>query len=253
MLTKGYPMFYSPNKLNVRWLGGAFKHDYVLLPERCQMENGANNFYKSIFSQVFDEIVDLDTIQGNNRLIQKLVEKGIVPKKALSPKIAFVGERRIKPEENNLLEEINLILKNENVIKAIEQNLYLKINSVQAMFFEIKKEGAYISTGIFDSDRKPITDDFISNLEKREESNEVSLYKKHDVLLGLRKDHPLIHQLTQSENPQKAYFALTYIAHELAFCQRLLVPHSSFFHFAKEKLAADLRKALIEHLFNQVA
>jgi hypothetical protein len=253
MLSKGYPMFYSPNKLNVRWLGGAFKHDYVVLPERCQVENSAGNFYKSIFSQAFDEIVDLDTIQGNNKLIQKLVEKGIVPKKALSPKIAFVGERRIKQEEHSLLEEINFILKKEEVVKAIEQNLYLKINSVQAMFFEIKKEGAYISTGIFDINKRPITDDYITNLEKRDESNEVSFYRKHDVLLGLRKDHPLIQQLTQSENPQKAYFALTYIAHELVFCQRLLVPHSSFFHFTKEKLAADLRKALIEHLFNEVA
>ena len=253
MLTKDYPLFYSPNQLNVRWLGGAFKHDFVLLPERCQMENGANNFYKSIFSSVFDEIVDLDIIQGNNVLIQELVKKGIVQKNALSPKINFIGERRISAMENKLLEEINIILKNKMVIRAIEENLYLQLHSVQAVFFEIQKEGAYISTGIFDRNRQPISDDFISNLEKKESNSEVSLQHSQHVLLGLRKDHPLIQQLVFSKNEHKAYFALTYIAHELAFCQKLLVPHSSFFHFTKEKLAADLRKALMENLFNQAA
>jgi hypothetical protein len=186
-------------------------------------------------------------------MIQSLVEKGIVSPDSLSPKVEFVGEKRISNTENLFLEEINQILKNEEIIKAIEDNLYLSINSIKAVFFEIQKEGAYISTGIFDQSMAPVTDNYISNFERKEKSGENAHIQNADVLLGLRKDHPLIQQLISSENSHKAYFALTYIAHELAFCQRLLVPYSSFFHFTKEKLASEMRKALMNSLFKKAA
>jgi hypothetical protein len=252
-LTPGLPLFYSPNKTNIRWLGGAFKHDFVILPERCQMENGADNFYHTLFSDVFEEIVDLDRIQGNNKMIEKLVKKGIVSQEALSPKIEFVGEKRLSGKETSLLHEINQLLKNKEITEVIEKNLYFSVRSITAIFFEIQQEGAYISTGIFNQDMNPISEDFISNLEKKEEGEAAVPFNSVDILLGLRKDHPLIQQLCESDKKHRSYFALTYIAHELAFCQRLLVPYSSFFHFTKEKLAAGMRKALMNNLLEKAA
>jgi hypothetical protein len=253
MLSTGLPFFYSPNKINTRWLGGAFKHDYVVLPERCHLENGARDFYKSMFTSVFDDIVDLDRIQGNNKMIESLVERGIVSPETLSPKVDFVGEKRISNAENMFLEEINQILKNPEIINAIEENLYLSVSSIKAIFFEIQNEGAYISTGIFDQNMAPVKDNYISNFERKDKTDENIHIQNANVLLGLRKDHPLIRQLISSDNSHKAYFALTYIAHELAFCQRLLVPYSSFFHFTREKLASDMRKALMISLFKRAA
>jgi hypothetical protein len=253
MLTPGLPLFYSPNRTNVQWLGGAFKHDFVLLPERCHLGNGAGGFYQTLLSSVFDEVIDLDTIQGNNVLIKKLVERGIVSSDTLSPKVDFVGQKHTSSAENQFLEEINQILKDEEVIQVIEQNLYLSISSIKAIFFEIKSEGAYISTGIFDKNLVPVTENFISNLERKDPQAETFQTSRVEVLLGLRKDHPLIQQLIRVSNKHKTYFALTYIAHELAFCQRLLVPYSSFYHFTKEKLAAGMRMALMNRLFKKAA
>jgi hypothetical protein len=253
MLTPELPLFYSSNRTNVQWLGGAFKHDFVLLPERCHLDNGARDFYKTLLSSVFGEIIDLDTIQGNNAVIKKLVEKEIVSADALSPQVDFVGQKQVTSDENLFLEELNQILSDEEIIQVIEQNLYLNISSIKAIFFEIKSEGAYISTGIFDENLAPVSDNFISNLERKNPADQTVQQNRVEVLLGLRKDHPLIQQLISSNNKHKSYFALTYIAHELAFCQRLLVPYSSFFHFTKEKLAADMRKALMNRLFKKAA
>jgi len=68
------------------------------------------------------------------------------------------------------------------------------------------------------------------------------------ILLGLCRDNPSIQHLIESENPHKAYFALTFLAYQLALCQKMLVPYSPFYHVTAQKLAADMRKALIEEL-----
>jgi hypothetical protein len=252
-LTVGLPLFYSPNKENNFWLGRRFKHDFILLPQRCHLVSGANHFYNRLLTTIFDDVVNLDEIQGNNKMIKKLVERGIVDEKSLALTIDFVGEKKNSNLENTFLEEINILLKNEEIVKTIEDNLYLRIRSIRAMFFMIEEEGAYISTGIFDQKQNPLNDSFFTNFYKKENDKETLPVHRNDLLLGLRKNHPLIRQLVHSENRQRAYFALSYIAHELAYCQKLLVPHSLFYHITREKLANDMRQAMMVKLIKEVA
>jgi hypothetical protein len=252
LVTNGVPLFYSPNKFNLQWLGGNFRHDFILLPERCYIENGAPDFYGKMLNCFFDDVINLDEIQGNNVLISKLVDRGIVSKEALAPNIKFIGEKRLNGAEAEFLDQINRMFEKPDIKDVIETNLYLLVKNIRVCFFEIQKEGAYISTGLFDNNFKPISDDFISNL--RETGDKASFYRKPaDVLLGLQKNHPLIKELIAANDPCKLYYALTYIAHELVYCQKLLAPHSPFFHVVKEKLTAQMRKALMTDLLGNAS
>ena len=52
----------------------------------------------------------------------------------------------------------------------------------------------------------------------------------------------------ESKDPQRAYYALTFLAHELTLCQKRLAPYSQFYHIVKERLANDMRRALMTQL-----
>ncbi|MCD6535219.1 MAG: hypothetical protein J7L25_14255, partial [Deltaproteobacteria bacterium] len=56
-----------------------------------------------------------------------------------------------------------------------------------------------------------------------------------------------------NKDPHRLYFSLPILAHELALCQKLLVPYSPCYHLVKEQLAKDMRKALMDHLLPEVA
>lgn len=83
----------------------------------------------------------------------------------------------------------------------------------------------------------------------------ISLKKNNnqaEILIGLNLDHPFIYYLIVSKNTYRSYYALTYLSHELALCQKMLVPYSPFYHLVKEKLAQDMRKVLMNNLLKSV-
>ena len=251
-LSEEIPLFFSESRRNLRWLGGEFKHDFIVSPEPCQVYHGAPNFYTAIFRTIFEDIVDLDHIQNDNKKISELVERKIINRSALTPNCKFVGEKKLEKEQLELLHEINVILRNKEVKEAISDNIRIDVKNIIATSFEVKEEGAYISTGLFSQSGDPLSEDYITNFASHNEKE----YKRPDVmgtdiLLGLRLDHPFIGYLVESKNKHKAYYTLTYIAHELAMCQKLLVPYLPFYHFIKEKTATAMRKALIKQMLNE--
>jgi len=242
-LTPGLPLFFSPAQRNLRWLGGNFKHDFVVLPQRCDKGGGAPDFYRWLFGALFSNIVNLDTINADHGRLKELVDAGIVTPEALSPACKIVGEKHLNAAQQALLDELAAILQDEGVHRAIEENLKLPIRSIHPVFIEIEDGNAYISAGIFDSEGIPLTDRLLTNLSSDERQE--PLREKRDLLLGLSLNHPFIRYLAECEDPYRAYFSLTYVSHELALSQRMLVPYSPFYHLVKEKLAAGMRKALI--------
>jgi hypothetical protein len=252
MRTENLPLFYSEGCKNLRWLGGEFKHDFIVIPEACTAHRGAPDFYRKIFTAIFNDVVDLNAIQGDNKKIMELVERKIVNKSALTPLCKFVGETKLEKEQVELLIEINKILTNNVVKEAISENIGIDLGNIKATFFKVKEEGAYISTGLFKHTGEPLSEDFITNFTKlKSEENDDDFRINTDILLGLRLNHPFIDYLVESKNKHKAYYTLTYIAHELALCQKLLVPYSPFYHFVKEKTATAMRKALIHQMLSE--
>jgi len=252
MLSANTPLFYSPNKKNIDYLAGNYKHDYILLCERVTAEGGANEFWKKLLGDIFKDIVNLDTIQEDNALIKKLVDRGIIDKDVLSPLVSFIGEKKLRNTEFEFLSELGLLLNNKEVLKAIEKNLFIEVDSIRPVFFEVEKEGAYISSGFFNEDEQAISDEFISNFV-RNKKDKTQILKSNELLLGLRKDHILIEQLIKSKDEQRAYYALTIVASEITASQKLIVPYSNFFHLKKEALAKEIRNALINTLIINAA
>lgn len=249
------PFFFSPERTNLRWLGGSFKHDYVVVTDSCRLNGGAPGFYDSLFFTVFKDIVNLDTIPGNHKRIMELVDREIINKEALSPKTKIIGIRNLNPEEQNLLKEIDALLGDQGIMNVIETNLHMKVKSIESAFFDMEETGCRISSGLFDENGKPLNEKFISNFLKpagENENQEMNYSSKARVLLGLNLKHPFIQYLLSIRDSQRNYYGLTYLAHELALCQKMLVPYSPFYHLVKQKLAQDMRKALIKNLLARI-
>jgi len=250
MKSKTNPLFFSENKTNLRWLGGAFKHDYIVLTEPCHVENGAPEFFNSLFTTLFEDVVNLDTINEDRIKVSSLLDRGIIRKDSLEPACKFIAPRKLSKDEHQILEQLEHLLNQKEVIEAIEQNINIPVKKIIPSFFLLKNQAMHISTGIFDRHHKPLNDEFISNFVERREGpgTEERLTRKNTIFLGLCLNHPFVRRLIVSDDPHKEYYALTYIAHEITSCQKLLSPYSSFFNLTKTKLSAGLRKCMIERL-----
>jgi len=249
------PFYFSAERTNLRWLGGAFKHDYIVTPDPCRINGGASHFFESLFSGVFKDIVNLDTIRGNQKKIMELVEREIITKESLSPKTEIIGPRDLNIKEKSLLKEIDILLGDPAIIDVIEANLHMKVSRIESVFFDTEEAGCRVSSGLFNEHGNPLNERFISNFlspEGEKEYMEQSNTKKSKVLLGLHIKHPFIQYLLSVKDPQRNYYGLTYLAHELALCQKMLVPYSPFYHLVKQKLAQDMRKALIKNLLARI-
>jgi len=248
MKSKSTPLFFSENNANLRWLGGAFKHDYIVLTEPCQIENGAPGFFDTLFTCIFDDVVNLDTINGDKDKVRSLIDRGIIRKESLEPACKFIEPRKLSREENQILVKLEKLLNQQEIIDVIERNINIPVKKIHPSFFLLKNKAMHISTGIFDEHRNPINDEFISNFveSQKEPGTEERLLRKNTILLGLCLNHPFIRKLIVSEDPHKEFYALTYIAHELTSCQKILSPYSSFFNLVKTKLSSDLRKCMID-------
>ncbi len=250
MKSKSTPLFFSENNANLRWLGGAFKHDYIVLTEPCKIENGAPGFFNTLFKCIFDDVVNLDTINGDEAKVRSLIDRGIIRKESLEPACKFIEPRKLSKEENQILVKLEKLLNQKEIIDVIERNINIPVKKIHPSFFLLKNKAMHISTGLFDEHRNPINDEFISNFveSQKEPGAEERLLKKNTILLGLCLNHPFIRKLIVSEDPHKEFYALTYIAHELTSCQKILSPYSSFFNLVKTKLSSDLRKCMIDRL-----
>ncbi len=251
-LSDGVPLFFSPLKLNLRWLGGNFRHDFVLIPSDCRFGSGAPEFYDTLFGCLFADVINLDSISNDDEKIRKLAERGIVDRELLSPNCSMVGERELSKSERKAKQNIDRILAYPEVMKVIERQLHIPVKSIKTAFFDLDDDKTTIATGLFNKDGRPMGHEIPDNLKERDRKRRGrGTVEKHKILIGLSKGHPFIRHLVESDDPYMAYYTLTYLAHEMALCQKLLVPFSPFFHFVKEKLASDMRKALMNHLVSE--
>ncbi|HOP47976.1 MAG TPA: hypothetical protein PK874_09960 [Desulfobacteraceae bacterium] len=241
------PLFFSPNQTNLRWVGGEFRHDFIVIPKKVSMNNGAPKFYDELFKEIFGDIVNLDTISEDTEKINDLVERGIVDKAALSPGCKFIGERQLTRQEKTFINEMKSLFHNKALREVISKSILLPVRRVRPVFFEMDQENRIISAGLFDRSGKALNN--VSNLTDRKEKLEVNrVVKPVDLTLGIRRDHPMIVFLLQSQDVHRVYYAVTFLAHELSLCQKLLVPYSPFYHMVKEQLTNDMRGVLIDHL-----
>jgi hypothetical protein len=249
--TAELPLFFSPSHQNLRWLGGAFKHDFILLPTKCTAGGGAPDFYPLLLEEVFDQVFNLDEDTADPARVREFVEKGWVDPADLTPQCQLVGERELNDAERALLKQIAALLAKKSVMKALKSAVHIQPRSVLPVFFHTDGDKAVLATGLFTPEGAPWSD-LPGNLRAAaDDKRDFDSCKGRDLLLGLRRDHPMIEQLIASENPYRVYYAIMFLAHELALCQRVLAPYSSFYHMAKERLASEMRRALSKDFAGQ--
>ena len=203
------------------------------------------------FGELFGEIVNLDTIRGDDEKIRDLVQRGIADKASLSPECKIIGERKLTEEERQMLREIDTILEHDAVRRAIEENIFIRFEKIHTVFFDLGEQHAVLATGLFDGTGQVLEEAGYSNIDFVGDRNTMPAAEDNrTILLGLCRDHPFIQHLIDVDDPHKAYYALTFLAHELTLCQKLLVPYSPFYHVTAQKLAAVMRKALMKELLS---
>ncbi|MEA3462903.1 MAG: hypothetical protein U9R49_13535, partial [Bacteroidota bacterium] len=122
MKSEGIPLYFSEKGTNLRWLGGGFKHDFIVLPDECQLDKGAPGFNNSLFNSLFDDVVNLDTISDDRAKINSLIERDIIRKESLEPDCNFIETRVLSKKENQLLEKFDKLLNRPEIIETIEGN-----------------------------------------------------------------------------------------------------------------------------------
>jgi len=248
--TPELPLYYSPRQENVRWLGGRFKHDFVLTPYEFTLDGGLRDFYSGTFSAIFSDTIDLDRIQRDTSKLNDLVKRGIVDPESLSPKVEFADKMALTRQQKELQVEINKLLYSEKIREVLTEGFDMKINHIRTAYFDVADGGMYISTGLFDSNGKPLSDLYMSNIlgSDEDENDQKKKPLKRNILLGLNIRHPLIAYLCTCTDPNRAAYSLTYVVNQMAMCQRSLVPYSGFHQLNKAKLAKEMRSALLNQI-----
>lgn len=252
MKTENLPLFYSPGQSNLRWLGGAFKHDFIVLPpwlSNRDMPATAPDFYNVIFKRVFPDVVNLDDVEYDHDKMASLVKQGIIEKESLSPNVQLTRIRKLNKKELSCIEKIDRVLSHDSVKKAIAKNLNLQVSRINAAFFELENSGGVIATGFLDKHGNPLEQDYYSNMVDPDGSD--SDDHARPILLGIQKDNVFIDSLINTDDEDMPYYMLMYLIHELAMCQKLLVPYSPYFHVVKSRLAKDMRQAMVEQLLSK--
>ena len=237
------PVFYAPAGNNLKWLGGTFSHDFIVLPPACRHFAKLGSFYDQLFSDVFEDCVNLETIRDHPEQIEDLVSRGLVERELLSPKCQLIGSWEATEAERCFLSEINAILADPEVKQIIQQCLHLPARTIETALFDIKEDGIVVATGLFEEDGN-----VFDNVDTRKDDDCEPAKRRRGLKLGLMRSHPVIQHLLRVHDPYRAYYTLTFLAHELVGCQRMLVPCSSFCKWVMSELARGLRKAMIDHL-----
>ncbi len=261
MKSENLPLFYSEKKENLRWLGGEFKHDFIVLPEECLEHNNFDEFYKRIFKNAFDDVVNLDTIANNHSKIAELVERDIIEQSALTPKFQIIEYLRLSDKQKIFAREIEELVSEEAIRYIFSDTIRMPIDNIKTAFFAMDDEKCHVPTGLFTNNGMPIDHKIISNyFEFKKPVNVTNEHKpkhfnknKTEIMLGISIENPLIQLLINSIDKNRMYYALTYITNELAICQKKLVPNSDFSSWEKKILSSKMRKVFIEDILRKNA
>lgn len=249
-LSAELPLFYCNDNGYVYWLGGGYKHDFVLLTSSCRPDfNGAKDFFKRLYTTLFIDVVELDSILEDAAGLKKLVSRNIVTPEDLQPKCNLVAELDLDSAQRKLLVEINELLCYPTVKQVISRNLKVYLHSIIACFFTIDNGCAWISTGLLDSHGNPFSTDSVTHLFDYQNETHKEI-KPVNLILGLRLDHAIINVILESNDKYRSNYLLSYLVQELSKTQRLLLPSNVKRSGFKEKFSMDLRRALQDRLLD---
>ena len=233
------PVFFSPRGLSSTWLGGAFEHDFIVIPPEPENLPWVPGMHDKLFSAVFKDVVNLDTIEQDPERIQALASRGIVPPDLLAPKCEIIGTLQTSAAERQFLTEIDQILTLPEVRRSVQEHLHLPTPPTRATLFVPRHQGLLVTTGLFESDGR---------IYRPESEPAEPSVPRREIVLGLMRTDPLVQRLVHSRDPHRACYAVSMLAHLLVGCQRMLAPGSSFRNWVTCELGRSLRNILADKI-----
>jgi hypothetical protein len=235
--TADLPVFHLPSAEHETWLGGSFKHDFIVAPRLDGGRVDAPEPYQAIFAAVFGaDVVDLSRIRGETDTIARLVERGIVDPALLSPQTARVETSELEPDELALVNEINDLFQMPEISRTLRLDLGRGYLGIEAAYFESTCSGLAAATGLLDDEGRP----FGSQTDMARRLGR--------IFIGLRRSHPVVQAFARSRDPMRAYFAVSFLTQHLAQSQKALVPHDRLAHAVPDHLGVELRHAMLATL-----
>ncbi len=242
MHDKALPLFFSPGGTNVKWLGGAFRHDFVVLPPPCRTGGGAPRLFDELFATLFGEIVNLETVDRDEETLARLIGKGIIAEALLRPDCSVVEKGALSKAQGYLLQEIGMLLALPAVRDTVALHLGLVPNRLGVVFFESRTEGLRVATGLFDQDGV-----FLSGRQAKTE--EIEQPEDGQIMFGLNLNNELVKVLLDSTAAHRVCFLLPILIDEMLQARnRLGLTGGPVTHRRKERLAGELRRALLAEM-----
>ena len=143
---------------------------------------------------------------------------------------------------------MNRIIKHPAVALAIKKNIHISYDEAECVYFDSDGKDAYIATGLFGVNGKALNEMVLANLSGKNQQESAGFNRLETLYIGVLRRHQIIDFLINCDDRHKQYYAITYLSHELALCQKHLVPYSDFYHVVKDRLADDVRKAVMGEL-----
>jgi hypothetical protein len=235
MKTPDLPLFFCTRLESLSWLGRRYKHDFIVLPPQTEAFDEPPDFlYKLLDGCLPGMVVNLDTIHHNPDVLKKLVEKGLVDPDLMVRDIHLQQKVQLNKEEQAFLTEMTGWMQAPEIYEAIKKNLLFPVRYIDVGFFDASREERNVLAALFDENGKLLI----------RSPGEIAVQPPMErVFIGINSSSPLFSLLKKSKKPNRSYYMLGIIAHELV-CTQKIIPYSAKFYYLRNHVEKDIVGAL---------
>ena len=247
------PLFYSLEGNNLNFAQGRFSHDFILTLSREFLHLESPDFFEKIFKEIFADVINLDKIFDNPGIIGKLIERGIVNREDVYPRVRFRAFRDLTGEEIKFIKETEAFFNRRPIRKIIEHVLLIRIRTVRiGLYNVINGDQLVLNASFFDRNGNFLLDDRESNIRKVENNPAEKTWvyspdKNLDLFIGLNTDSVELKYVIRNSMLQPIEYSLMAICNQLVATQKFISTDSSFYYRMKHYLLDEIWTYLLEN------
>ncbi len=245
------PLFYTIEGNNLNFASGRFSHDFILTIQRKLKHLGPPDFFDKIFKEIFTDTINLDNIFDSPGTIDKLINRGIVTREDIYPKVQFCSLRDLSNEEAEFIKATEEFFNRTSIRRIIKKVLKIKVPSIRIGLFDvINGDKLVINASFFDQEGNFLLDDRASNFIKIGEKPKISdVYfpsKSVKLFIGLNRSSAELSYVINNMTNQPVEYSLMAICNQLVATQKFISSDSQIYFRLKHYLIGDLWEYIID-------